>query len=100
MSDKSFSDKFGWQPGYTHGDSEGKWEKVPSGLMKYERAGRLTYGPPNTEQYRSEFDRIFGRKNATEAGEGHGGGEAAGSGDADPGRAGDSVERSGQGVSG
>lgn len=55
--------------GYTVGESEGKWSRVDSGLMKYERAGRLVYGPPTSETYRENFDRIFGKKGAPESDE-------------------------------
>lgn len=48
--------------GYTHGTSEGAWSRVPSGLMKYERAERLIYGSPDSEAYREGWERIFGAK--------------------------------------
>ena len=58
----SHSDRFGWQPGFTRGASEGKWSRVDSGLMKYERAGTLTYGPPTSQEWRDGHARIFGEK--------------------------------------
>jgi hypothetical protein len=56
------SDKLGWRPGYTHGTSEGKWSRVESGLMKFERAGTLTYGPPASQAWAEGHERIFGAK--------------------------------------
>jgi hypothetical protein len=48
--------------GYTVGESEGKWSRVDSGLMKYERASPQTYGPPTSQAYKDGWERIFGKK--------------------------------------
>lgn len=56
MSDK------GWKPGFTMGTSEGRWAKVDSGLMKYERKGTLTYGAPTTDAWGDGYERLFGTK--------------------------------------
>lgn len=48
--------------GYTTTESEGKWSRVDSGLMKYERASPQTYGPPTSQAWRDGWERIFGGK--------------------------------------